>query len=138
MGGKAWVCAGRAEQVESEHCLGVEAVQFLGGEVRVAIGESSANMIFECADCTFVGVAAVCIWGYKLEVDVVLEEGFLHGAGALVVKDVESGGCTVLLEVFMTRLPGFSDLQGLPVLEKLGVDGVGVVVVEDEDILVSA
>ena len=43
-----------------------------------------------------------------------------------------------MLEVFMARLPGFRDLQGLPVLEKLGVDGVGVVVVEDEDILVSA
>ena len=57
---------------------------------------------------------------------------------AIVVEDVESGGCTVLLEVFMARITGFSDLQGLPVLEKLGVDGVGVVDVEDEDILVSA
>ena len=63
---------------------------------------------------------------------------FLHGTGSLVVKDVESGGYTVLLEVLMARLPGFSDLQGLTVLEKLGVDGVGVIVVEDEDILVSA
>ena len=36
----------------------------------------------------------------------------------------------------MTRLPGFSDIQVLTVLEKLGVDGVGVVVVEDKDILV--
>ena len=62
----------------------------------------------------------------------------MYGTGALVVEDVDSGGCTVLLEVFMARLPGFSDLQGLPVLEKLGMDGVGVVVVEDEDILVSA
>ena len=43
-----------------------------------------------------------------------------------------------MLEKFMERLSGFGDLQGLPVLEKLGVDGVGVVVVEDEDILVSA
>ena len=40
--------------------------------------------------------------------------------------------------MFVARFSGFSDLQGLPVLERLGVDGVGVVVVEDEDILVSA
>ena len=78
------------------------------------------------------------IWGDKLEVNVVLAEGFLHGDGALVVKDLESGGCNMLLDVFMACLPGFSDLQGLPVLEKLGVDGVGVVVVEDEGMLVSA
>ena len=64
----------------------------------------------------------MCIWGDKLKVDIVFAEGFLHGTGALVVKDVESGGCTVLLEVFMARLPGFSDLQGLTVLERLGVD----------------
>ena len=44
----------------------------------------------------------------------------------------------MFLEVFMARLPVFSDIKGLPVLEKLSVDGVGVAVVEDEDILVSA
>ena len=37
----------------------------------------------------------------------------------------------------MARLPGCVDIQVLPFLEKLGVDGVGVVVVEGEDILVS-
>ena len=33
---------------------------------------------------------------------------------------------------------GCSDLQGLSVLEDLDVDGVGVVVVEDENVLVPA
>ena len=44
----------------------------------------------------------------------------------------------MLLEVFMAHRPGCSDLQGLSVLEKLGVDGVGVVVVEYEYVLVPA
>ena len=74
----------------------------------------------------------------KLEVDIVFAEGFLHGTGTFVVEDVESGSRTVLLEMFVARFPGFGDFQGLPVLHKLGVDGVGVVVVEDEYILVSA
>ena len=52
-------------------------------------------------------------------------------------KDVDSGARTMLLEVFMPPLPGSSDLQGLQILEKLGMDGVGVVFLEDEDILVS-
>ena len=34
--------------------------------------------------------------------------------------------------------PGCSDLQGLPIFEKVGVDGVGVVVVEDKNVLVPA
>ena len=79
-------------------------------------------------------IAEMCIWGDKLEVDILFAEGFLHGTGALVVNDMEGGSRTVLLEVFVARFPGFGCLQGLPVLEKLGVDGVGVVVVEDEDI----
>ena len=54
-------------------------------------------MIFEDADGTFGGVATVGVRGNELEVNVVLAEGFLHGVGALVVKDVEGGGCTVLL-----------------------------------------
>ena len=95
-------------------------------------------MIIECADHTFGGVAVVGIRGNKLEANFVLEEVFLCGMGALVFKDVEIGGCTVLLEVFMECRPGCSDIQGLSVLEKLGVDGVGVVVVEDEDVLVPA
>ena len=73
-----------------------ETVPFLGGEVGVARGESSANMIFECADRTFGGVATVGVWGDKLEVKVVFAEEFLNGLGVLVVKDVESGGCTML------------------------------------------
>ena len=80
----------------------------------------------------------MCIWGDKLEADIVFAEVFLHGTGSFVVKDVESGRRTVMLEMSVARFPGFSDLQGLPFLHKLGVDGVGVVVVEDEYILVSA
>ena len=138
VGRKAWVCARRAEQVESEDCLRDETVSLLGGKVGVARGESSAKMILECANRTFGGVAVMCIWRDKLEVDILLAEGFLRGTGALVVDDVECGSRTVLLEVFVTRFTGFGDLQGFPDLEKLGVDGVSVVVVEDEGILVSA
>ena len=58
--------------------------------------------------------------------------------GALVVEGVESWECNVLFEVFMACHTGCSYLQGLLVHEKFGVDGVGVVVVEDEDLLVPA
>ena len=33
---------------------------------------------------------------------------------------------------------GCSDIQVLPVFEKVGVDGVGVVFIEDEDVLITA
>ena len=97
MGGKALVFAGRVEEVESYHGLGNETIPFLGGKVGVIRGMSGAKIIFECADRTFGGVAAVGVRGNKLEVNVLLVEGFLYGVGALVVEDLESGGCNVLV-----------------------------------------
>ena len=96
------------------------------------------KVIIECADRTFSGIAAVGIWGGKLEIDIVFAEGFLYCTGAFVVEDLESGGCTVLLDMFVAHLPGFGDIQDLPFLQKLEVDGVDVVVLQDEYILVPA
>ena len=97
MGGKAWVCAGRLEEVESDHGLSNETIPFLVGKVGAVRGNIGARMIFECADCTFGSVAAVGVRGNNMEVNIILAEGFLHGVGALAVEDAESGGCTLLL-----------------------------------------
>ena len=59
MGRKANVCVGRLEYVECDFGLGDETNPLLGGKVRVARSKSGANMIFECADCTSGGIAAV-------------------------------------------------------------------------------
>ena len=48
-----------------------------------------------------------------METNVVLAKSFLNGVGALVVEDVESGGCTVLFEVLMARCTGCMYLPGL-------------------------
>ena len=69
----------------------------MGGKLRVARSESGAKVILECGDCTFCGIAAVGVRGNKFEVNVLFAECFLHGVGALVVKDEESGGCTLLV-----------------------------------------
>ena len=38
----------------------------------------------------------VSVQGGKLEFNVIFAEVFLHCVGAIVLKDVESGGCTML------------------------------------------
>ena len=73
MGEKAWVCAGRLEEVEIDHGLGNDVIPICGGKVRVAIGESGAKIIFECVDRMFGGIVAVGVRGNKLEVNVVFE-----------------------------------------------------------------
>ena len=53
-------------------------------------------MIFECVDRIFGGIAAVGVWGDKLEVNVVFAEGFFHCLVSIIVENVDSGGCTIL------------------------------------------
>ena len=62
VGGKAWVRARGAEQIESEYCLGDETVPLLGWEVGVTRGQSSAEVIFEGENCTLGGVVAMRKW----------------------------------------------------------------------------
>ena len=81
----------------------------MGWKVGVTRGQYSAEVILEGVHCTFGGVAARGIWGGKLEVDIVFAEGALHSAGAFVIKDVESGSCAVLLEMFVAHYPGFGN-----------------------------
>ena len=88
VGGKAWVRTRGTEQIKSEDCLWDDTVPFLGWEVGVTRGQSSAEVILEGANCTFGVVVAMGIWGDKLEVDIVFAEGALHSAGSFVVKDV--------------------------------------------------
>ena len=42
----------------------------------------------------------------------------------------------MLTYVFVARFPGCSDLQGLPVFEMVGVDGVDVALIEDKYVLI--
>ena len=44
----------------------------------------------------------------------------------------------MLFEMFVARFSGFCDFQVLPVLQKLDVDVIGLLVVENEYILASA
>ena len=61
--------------------MGDETVPFLGGGVGVARGQSSAKMVLECVDRMFGGVVVLGIWGDKLQVKILLAEGFLYGTG---------------------------------------------------------
>ena len=69
-------------------------IQSHSWEVKLGLQEASPaqKCFFKYADRKFGGIVEVGVRGNKLEVNVVLMEVFLHGVGALVVKDVESKG----------------------------------------------
>ncbi len=58
------------------------------GEVRVAVAEASNEMVLECSDGPFCGIATVDSRGNKLEINIFFMGKFLQGYGAFVVQSV--------------------------------------------------
>ena len=88
--GQAGIDAGRAKEIEREQCLRQELVPEVKWKVRVGAAKAGNEMIFERADCTFSGVAAMDVWWGKLVIDGLLRQELLEGLGCLVVKSLEA------------------------------------------------
>jgi hypothetical protein len=57
---------------------------------------------------------------------------------AFVIQDVEIGSIAIRLKAGMECRPGLSELAGLAGLDRLGEDGVTIIVVEHHDIIVAS
>ncbi len=107
-------------------------------ESRIGCAETGDEVIFESADSALGGVATVIAGGgelvfYLLAVHV----GLKHG-GSFVVEPLEFGLEPAGFEEKLGSGVGSGVLFLDAVLHELGVDEVGVVVVEDEEILAAA
>ena len=88
-------------------------------------------------DGAFGGVTEVTVGWHALEGDVVLEECLFEVGGAFVVDDVELGDGAVVAEKLVAGGPGGGDVLGLSAGKGACEDGVGVEIVQDEDVLVA-
>ena len=95
-------------------------------------------MVLEGPDCSFGGIDSVFVRGDTLEANLVAEKGVLEVLGALVVKNVQVGGVALVDQQFVGGFPSVPDGGGLPVGNGHGVDGVGVLVIQDENVIVPA
>jgi hypothetical protein len=57
----------------------------------VHAAEAGNEVVFECADGAFGGVATVDAGRRKLEIDVFLAEELFQGVGAFIVEALEAG-----------------------------------------------
>ena len=73
-----------------------------------------------------------------LGVNVFLLEGFLEFVGAFVIENVEGGRVAIELKARVQAGPGGCDLACLACFQRMGEDGVAVVIIEDHDVLVAA
>jgi hypothetical protein len=137
VGGELGVDAGATEEVESQQCLGQEAIPQVHGKFFVQATEPCDEVILERADGAFRGIATMDARRNKLEVDGFFDKKFFQCDGALVVESLELGTEAGGGEGGMELLVAGEDDGAGAVPEGLGEDGVAVVVVEDKQIIVA-
>jgi hypothetical protein len=95
-------------------------------------------MILEGSDSAFRRIDSVDVRRNTLELDVIFLEGGFQFLRTLVVEDVEIGWMPLLDEEFVCGLPCVSECGGFSVGNRDGVDVVGVLVVQDNQVVVAA
>ena len=123
--------------VECECSLWKEAVPEVEWELWISAAETSDEVVLKGLDGTFGRIASVdscrCFLEcYVLIVDVVFEEGT-----AFVIKHVEFGGKTSTDENVMYSGEGFNVVGRGSIEHWMSVDGVAVIMIEDEDVVVA-
>jgi hypothetical protein len=129
---------GGAKQVEGERGLRQKAIPFRHGIVGVDSAQNRDEVVLECANCSFSSIGAVLLGGDTLELDLMAEEGVLEILGAFVVNNVEFRGMALLDEELVRGLPGVANAGGFAGGYRDGMNGVGVLVVEHEEVIVAA
>ena len=94
-------------------------------------------MILKCPYGAFGGFGSMFFWWYSLEGDIVFLKSVFEILGASVIRDVKFTLMTMFDEELVGVLPNSTDVGGLTVGNSSGMDRVGVVVIEDEDVMVT-
>ena len=63
-----------------------KSVPWMQWEVLVSAALAGDEMVLECVDCLFGGIASVHVWGHQLEIDVFVSHELLQHIGAFVVE----------------------------------------------------
>jgi hypothetical protein len=124
-------------KVESEEGLIEQAAPQVEREFGVGAAQASNEVIFEGVNGAFRCVGMVITWRDELEIDVLVTKELFEGSRALVVKALDLGAEASVDESIVDGLvcceDGGTGLAG----HGLSMDGVVVVVIQDEELSVA-
>ena len=132
------VNTGRAEEIQSQASLREEAIPF--GERKGGIdgAEDRDEMGFKGPDRTFCGVRTMLFGRQALKGDLIFEKGIFQILGAFIVKDMQVGWMTMMTEVPMCLFPGIANTGSLAIRDWLGMNGIGILMIHDKNIMIAA
>ena len=95
-------------------------------------------MVFEGANGTFGGIGAMFFGWNTLEGHVVFLEGVFEFLGAFVVKDVKLRCMALSDEACVGKFPSIADAGGFSIGDGSGMDRIGIVMIQNENVVVAA
>jgi hypothetical protein len=118
--------------------MGNESVPQVEREIRVSAAEASNEVVLEGADGPFGCIATVQMRGSKLKVDMFGSHEGLEGCRGFVVQALELRSEAAFGEKRVCTFVRRKDLGTGFALHQLDVNGIAVVIVEDEHVGVSS
>ena len=115
-----------------------ESIPFTDWEFGVDGAEYGDEVVLKGANGSFSSVSTMFMGGYPLELDVVLLKCLLEVVRAFVVKDVEVCGVSLEEKHFVSLVPSGSNGGALTVWDGDGVNCIGIIMIQHEDVLVAA
>ena len=94
-------------------------------------------MVFECTNGTFSGVDTVFMGRNALKVDEIFEKSVLEILGALVIKNMEVGRVSMVEKKFVGVFLSVANAGTLTIGNGHSMEGVSILVVQDEDIVLT-
>ncbi len=128
--------ARRTEEVEGQNCLRKETIPFGERELGVDGAKNGDEVIFERPNGTFGSIDAMFFRWDALELDVVLGKSIFEVLGTLVVKNVEIGRMAVVNKKFVGLLPGLANASCLAIRNGNGMNGIGVLMIENKNMII--
>ena len=139
MGGQRRMDTRRSQQIECQNCLRKKSIPLSHGKVGVNAAQRGNQMIFEGVNCSLGGISSMFFGRHTLEVNFIFCKRIFDFLTAFVIKNVNIRRSMALLKKpFVNCFPGIVDADGLTIRNGNHMNGVGVVVVKDKNIIVAS
>jgi hypothetical protein len=135
--GELGVDARATEKVEGKNSLWEEAIPEVEGEIRVSAAEAGNEVVFKGTNGALGSVCAMHAGRDELKVDGFVAQKLFESGGAFVVEALELGAEAGVDEAIVDGFVGSEDGGGCFAGHGFSMDGIAVVVVQQEKLCVA-
>ena len=125
------------KKIEREECLQEETIPFGKWKLGVNGAKYRNKVILECSNGTFCCIDTMFLWGNALKINIVFQEGIFESLRAFIVEDMKLRSVTLVQKCLVNGFSSSADAGCLPIGNGNGMNSIGVLMVEHNDVVVA-